>query len=118
MKRLLCIWAMLMSVGEVAAANSQEDIHIRTLASSCVICHGTAASSTSKNIIPGLAGLDEAYFINKMQAFRRSPDEHAVMVQHAKGLTEDEINQLAAYFSLQRRSCPVAKHQPQIWKPQ
>ncbi|MCB5185308.1 hypothetical protein LG201_08835 [Methylobacillus gramineus] len=85
----------------------EANTHTRTLASSCLICHGNG--TVQHAAIPGLAALDEAYFIKKMQIFRNSADEHAVMVQHAKGLSEEEIQQLAKYFSEQRRACPVAK---------
>lgn len=81
--------------------------HIRTLASSCATCHGT--DPLNKSIIPSLIGVDASYFIQKMQSYRNSDKEHDVMTQHAKGLTEQEIEQLAIYSSEQRRFCPLAK---------
>lgn len=85
------------------ALSEESSTHIRTLASSCVTCHGVQSSNHS--VIPSLAGLDVDYFINKMKAYRSSDKEHDVMVQHAKGLTETEIAQLATLFSQQSRGC-------------
>ncbi len=104
MRSLLAFILVLFSA---QAFSMEGNTHIRTLASSCAICHGQGAAQAGA--IPSLAGLDSTFFIKKMNAFRSSADEHAVMVQHAKGLTEDEIQQLALYFSEQRRACPVAK---------
>lgn len=92
------------------ALSEESSTHIRTLASSCITCHGTQASNASA--IPRLAGIDEDYFINKMKAYRTSDKEHDVMVQHAKGLTETEIEQLATLFSQQARACPYNKQHP------
>lgn len=84
--------------------------HIRTLASSCATCH--SSNPLNKSVIPSLSGLDAPYFIQKMQAYRHSGGEHEVMTQHAKGLTNEEIEQLALYFAKQSRGCPIAKKHP------
>lgn len=101
------LWLILL-VATVDAHAANIDTHIRTLASSCVICHGSLTTSTS--VIPSLNGLDESYFIRQMKAYRNSPNENEVMVQHAKGLTEEEIHKLASYFAKQDRSCPALKN--------
>lgn len=92
------------------AQSAESSTHIRTLASSCATCHGV--QSSSQTVIPSLAGLDEDYFINKMKDYRSSDKEHDVMVQHAKGLTETEIVQLATLFSEQSRACRYFKQHP------
>lgn len=110
-------WMLLIAMmGHPPSIMADEtSIHIRTLASSCFICHGAPSNVDSNAVIPSLAGLDEAYFIKKMQAFRASIDQNTVMVQHAKGLTEDEITLLAGYFAEQRRACPITKSKPGSW---
>lgn len=94
----------------LTAASEEGSTHIRTLASSCTTCHG--AQPSHETVIPSLAGLDEDYFINKMKAYRSSDKEHDVMVQHAKGLTETEIQQLATLFSEQSRACRYYQKHP------
>lgn len=105
---LVCLLTSSLLAFEAVAGSV--NTHIRTLASSCVTCHGT--NPLSKSVVPSLAGLDASYFIKKMQGYRSSDDEHAVMTQHAKGLTEQEIQQLAIYFSGQSRACPLTKKHP------
>lgn len=100
---LLSILSLFSATWMPNAAAEESTTHIRTLASSCVICHGVQPGT--QTAIPSLAGLDVDYFINKMKAYRSSDKEHDVMVQHAKGLTEIEIEQLAILFSQQPRGC-------------
>ena len=76
-------------------------LHIQTLAASCAACHGTNGNSVGG--MPVLAGSDKAHFISLMQAFRSGERPATVMHRHAKGLTPEEIEQLAAYFSEQKR---------------
>ena len=73
----------------------------RTLAASCAACHGSNGNAVSGNAI--LAGMDKTYFISQMLAFRNGDRPATVMHRHAKGLQIDEINQLAAYFSAQKK---------------
>ena len=109
--RLLSISVVSFSLWmPVSALSDESGTHIRTLASSCSTCHGTNASNHS--VIPGLAGLDEAYFIKKMSEYRNSDKKNEVMVQHAKGLTEAEIEELATYFAHQARACPITRRNP------
>lgn len=108
---LLSTLTILMAIWVPLTANAEESgTHIRTLASSCATCHG--GQPTNETVIPSLAGLDEDYFINKMKDYRSSDKEHDVMVQHAKGLTETEIEQLATLFAKQVRACPYFRKHP------
>lgn len=88
---------MLILVPATAGADS----HIRTLAGSCAACHGTNGNSVGGT--PVLAGLEPGQFKRQMQAFRSGELASTVMFRHAKGLSEAEIDQLAAYFSIQPR---------------
>ncbi len=90
-----------------AAAANENDQHTRILAASCAACHGT--NGLSQGGTPLLAGLDESYFIGRMIEYRTRLNSTAVMVQHAKGLTLEEITALAKYFSSQAWACPYFK---------
>lgn len=81
--------------------SSSNNTHIRTLAASCAACHGT--NGNSLGITPVLAGLDSHYFSTQMLAFKKHSRDSTVMHHHATGITATEINQLADYFSLQKR---------------
>lgn len=89
----------LLFAGPVLAADDQ---HTRVLAASCAACHGMDGNSVGGT--PVLAGLDRSHFMLQMQSFRDGSRASTVMHHHAKGLTLQEIEQLAAYFASQPRS--------------
>ena len=78
-----------------------DSIHIRTLAASCAACHGSNGNAAASSAV--LAGLDANYFSTQMLAFKDGSRSATVMHHHAKGLNVNEINQLAVYFSQQKR---------------
>ena len=116
--------AILLSttlIGSVAQAtepmsfNPTASAHIRTLAASCAACHGTNGNSVAANNIANnkdvtlhLAGVDPAYFTTQMFAFKNGTRKATVMHHHAKGLTIDEINLLAIYFSQQKKVLSIS----------
>ena len=103
-------YSLAYSAHAADTANQHNKIHIRTLAASCAACHGTQGNSDS--ITPVLAGLDVTYFSTQMQAFKSMSRSSTVMHHHAKGLTDNEIEQLSHYFSAQKRiSTPSATAQ-------
>ena len=69
----------------------------RLLASSCSGCH--AGSQTPSTVVPRIQGLPEAVIASALRAFRTGERPGTVMGRIAKGFTEDEIKELAAYFS-------------------
>lgn len=77
------------------------DAHIQTLAASCAACHGSQGNSVGGTSV--LAGLDASHFVLQMMAFRNGSRSATVMHRHAKGLSVEEINALAVYFSEQKR---------------
>jgi sulfide dehydrogenase cytochrome subunit len=95
-------WLALACLALPALSSAESGGHIRVLAASCAACHGTDGNSVGGT--PVLAGLDRTHFILQMQAFRSGERSSTVMHHHAKGLTPDEIEQLAGYFSAQPRS--------------
>ena len=80
--------------------------HTRTLAASCAACHGPNGNSVGGT--PVLAGLDRSHFLLQMQSFRNGARASTVMHHHAKGLTFEEIEALADYFSVQPRQAASA----------
>jgi len=108
---LLCMLGTLPGMQQAVAGDStQLPPHISILAASCAACHGTNGNSVGGT--PVLAGLDPTHFVTQMRAFRTGERRATVMHQHAKGLTPDEIDQLAIFFSQQKR-VPAYMPQPQ-----
>lgn len=111
---LLTTSVSLPSIGnaaEVFVFTAEQNMHIRGLAASCAACHGTHGNAVGNsdgiteksgdNAV--LAGMNPSDFIEKILGFKDGSREATVMYHHAKGLTVDEINQLAVHFSQQKR---------------
>lgn len=94
-------------VSSDASANQVQinQSHIRSLAASCAACHGTNGNSASANSAgtPSISNIYKPTFVGKMLAFRSGESSATVMHRHAKGLTLEEIDSLAEYFSKQPR---------------
>jgi len=70
----------------------------KTKAQTCSVCHGAIGISTSPDA-PNLAGQPEIYLSNQLRAYRSGERRHEVMALIAKPLSDDDIANLAAWFS-------------------
>jgi cytochrome c553 len=67
----------------------------------CATCHGTDGIATQP-IYPNLAGQNEAYLASALKAYRdkeRSGGLASIMQMQAANLTDEDIENLAAYFA-------------------
>lgn len=103
-----------MSAFFLSTLHAEEDavslIYTKSLANGCMSCHGANTMSDSKT--PGIAGLDQKYFINKMLEFRQSVQNTNIETAHTLNLSEQEITDLASYFAKQSRACPFYQQHP------
>jgi len=97
-----------------AAPLSQSEVHTRSLAASCAACHGTQGNGVGGTL--KLAGLDSIYFTAQMQAFKSGARKATVMHRHAKGVTDDEIANLAQYFVSQTPAKAPVLHSQMLSK--
>jgi cytochrome c553 len=82
-------------------AQAQDLSKIRYLAANCANCHGSEGRSVG--IMESLAGYDKEKFITNMKEFRSGDKPATIMHQLAKGYTDQQIADLAAYFAAQRK---------------
>lgn len=82
--------------GMVGAALAS-DAHTRTIASTCLSCHGP--DGKSKSAMPSLAGIDKTYFVTQMKAFKSGQRPASVMHRHAPGYTDQEFEKMGEYFA-------------------
>lgn len=64
----------------------------------CAACHGDGGASGGP-AIPSIGGLSPDYFIEVMEGFANGEVYSTIMGRMAKGYSEDEIKQMAEYFS-------------------
>ncbi|PWI34456.1 cytochrome C biogenesis protein CcsB [Vibrio albus] len=73
----------------------------REAAKRCIMCHGVNGESRIRTY-PSLKGMDEQKFIAAIYAYRNGEKEGnlaGMMRSQALGLSEEEIKNMAAYFS-------------------
>jgi cytochrome c553 len=73
-----------VSAGEAKAAN-------------CAGCHGAKGEGAGDN--PPLAGLDKAYHVEQLKAYKSGERENAMMQMFASQLSEEDMADIAAYYA-------------------
>ncbi|WP_158771701.1 cytochrome c [Paraglaciecola sp. L1A13] len=76
--------------GDIAAGKSK--------AATCVACHGANGISQIP-MYPNLAGQKEQYLSIQLKAFRSGERKNMIMAPMVAGLSDTDIDNLAAYFS-------------------
>ena len=100
MRIAIVLAAALAAAPFVASA---QDTAARNLASACAICHGTNGTPGQGSPLIPLAGLPKDHIATQMRAFRDGKRPATVMHQIAKGYTDPQIDQIAAWFAAQKR---------------
>lgn len=98
-------FALMLLSGGAAAALAQDaatTLHARALAATCANCHGTEGRAIDGSAVPSLAGMPRDYMLKQLAAFRDGSRPATVMHQLAKGLTQQQIETVAAYFSAKK----------------
>ena len=98
MKKILSIVLALAVSTPVQAAGNV--LLGRSKANRCAACHGDEGIGVHRRF-PDLAGQDEAYLIEQLKAFRNDTriDPLGLCNPIAKTLSDEDIEDLAAYYS-------------------
>jgi cytochrome c553 len=98
-KVVVTVFAMMVAAsgsafakGDVAAGKSKS--------AACASCHGVTGVS-SIGAYPNLAGQGYTYLVNQLKAFRDGKRKDPLMAPMAKPLSDQDIDNLAAFFSAQ-----------------
>jgi cytochrome c553 len=83
-------------IGETLANTKQE-----ATGQACVDCHGAGGNAPIDASYPKLGGQYRDYLAHSLQMYRDGGRSHALMASQAKGLTDQQIADLAAYFAAQ-----------------
>ncbi len=100
MRTKLLVAVALASVPLAAFAQGTYPNLGRDLAASCAICHGTNGMNAGG--MPNLAGQPKDYLAMQLRDFRDGKRPATIMHQIAKGLTEEQIEAVSAYYATQK----------------
>lgn len=114
-----CIFVILLTCAALTvslAAHAAGDIAKGKIESqTCLGCHGipdyTNVYPTYR--VPKLAGQNAAYIVHALEEYKNGQRSHLTMHAQASSLTEQEIQDIAAYFqSLAKPYTPKPESQP------
>jgi sulfide dehydrogenase cytochrome subunit len=86
---------VLVASSQAVAADSGQRLY-----ASCAGCHGTAGAD-SGGVLPILAGQPKDALATSLRAFKAGTRPATIMQQIAKGFSEEQIAELAAYLAAQ-----------------
>lgn len=70
-------------------------------ARTCASCHGATGSEPLDGTYPRLAGQHPEYLAKALADYRSGARQNAIMAGFAQALSDEDINDLAAYYSSQ-----------------
>lgn len=82
---------------------------------SCIDCHGAEGNAPIDPSYPVIAGQYADYLGHSLQTYRDGSRDHVMMSMQAKGLTDQQIADLSAYFASRQSSLTtlVGSHKKQ-----
>lgn len=125
MKRIVLLVAALAAASSAYAAPAATKGDPRAAESIvnqvCLACHGVDGNSVAA-ANPKLAGMTEEYLYKQLSEFKSGARKNAIMNGMVKDLTDTDLRNLAAYFSLQQpkpgtaKDAELAKHGERIYR--
>lgn len=101
----ILLLTLLCYAGANAASpvNGGSAEHGQAKSATCVACHGADGNSPNPEW-PNIAGQHASYILKQLQAFKSGARENPLMSPIAMTLTEEDMADLAAYYSTQTPS--------------
>lgn len=101
MNKMLGIAAALAALTAFNPAQAEGNpVAGKTKSSTCAACHGPDGNSATANF-PKLAGQHASYLVKELKDFKSGARKDPVMSAQAANLSEQDMEDLAAYFSSQ-----------------
>jgi cytochrome c553 len=108
--------AFVFAISMVSAQTSaQAADDIAAKAQTCNVCHGVNGMPIDPKTMPIIWGQQQSYLMKQLRNYRNGERANPIMTTIAKGLTEDDLRKLAAYFAAKSwpaQPAPAAAVQP------
>ena len=92
----VCCALLFTTISPVFAKPASARPDAARIASACEACHGDRGRGSGE--IPGISGLSESLFVQKMNDFRSDRSPSTVMNRIAKGYQDADFVNLARFF--------------------
>lgn len=115
MKKLLQISLALATAFGAFAAQAQDAKAGEKKVAMCIGCHGIVgyqASFPEIHKVPMIAGQNAKYIVSALQAYAKGDRKHPTMRGIASSLTEQDMNDVAAFYEQQAKLPAVADSIP------
>ena len=106
MKKLFALLALAGLAQTSVAADVKGDAEAaKSKVAMCIGCHGIPgykASFPEVYRVPMLGGQSEKYIVSALNAYKKGERKHPSMVGIAKGLSDQDMADVAAYYAQQK----------------
>ena len=99
--RRFAIAMVALALAGAAQAAGKADAGKQKAAQICAACHGPAGNQPSAPENPILAGQHYDYLVHTLKAYKSGKRNNAIMKGFAASLTQQDIEDLAAWFASQ-----------------
>lgn len=104
MKKIWFIAAAVAAIGAYGSAQAAGDAAAgKAKSATCAACHGADGNSAAPNF-PKLAGQGESYLLKQLKDFKSGARKDPTMTGMVAPLSEQDMENLAAYFASQKVS--------------
>ena len=83
----------------LAAAPAYAADDIEAKAQACAACHGDNGVPTDPKTIPIIWGQQQSYLMKQLHDYRSGDRDNPIMTPIAKGLAQEDLRKIAAYFA-------------------
>jgi cytochrome c553 len=105
--KMMTLMVLMMPVLMSAPALAAEPVSAgERLAATCTACHGTNAALRTGTALPPLAGQPKETLLASLKAFKDGSRPATIMTQLAKGYSDEQLEQIAAWFAVQKGDRP------------
>lgn len=95
--KLFVLMAAAVAATQAMAAGDAEAGKAK--AAPCAACHGQDGNKTLTGTYPKLAGQGEKYLVKQLENFKSGARENAVMQGQVAGMSEQDMQDVAAYYA-------------------
>lgn len=109
LRSILAGAALLVLAGSASAATGDVEAG-KTKSQACAACHGPSGNESVDPTYPRIAGQYADYLAKSLRDYKSGARKNAIMAGFATTLSEQDIEDLAAYFAAQPGSLEDLSH--------